>query len=244
MVKVGSPFQNRYGAKSEERVQAARIPVFARRGSYLGKEASMKTRFSASVAATLAALMVGSFATAIADDRGNKEDDFAARLSGFNEVHFVAGPPAALRGAISTQARGSFKAEIDDRRQIITYELSFEGLESDVTQAHIHFGQRHTVGGIVVWLCQTAGTPAPAAVADPAITPLCGGPRANTVTGTITPAQVLAQVAQGIEAGAFQEVVDAIRNGAAYANVHSTVFTPGEIRGHINPKSGHGHHGH
>ena len=193
------------------------------------------------LAAAVAAALMGSF-TATADDR-SREDDFAARLSSYNEVHFVGGPPAALRGAISSKARGSFKAEIDDRRQVIHYELTFEGLESDVTQAHIHFGQRHTVGGIVVWLCKTENIqPADPAAAD--LTPLCGGPRASTVRGTIVAAQVLPQVAQGIEAGAFQKVIDAIRNGAAYANVHSAVFTPGEIRGHIDPRSGQGHHGH
>ncbi|TMG77637.1 MAG: CHRD domain-containing protein, partial [Betaproteobacteria bacterium] len=148
---------------------------------------------------------------------------FAARLSGYNEVHFIATVPA-LRGAVSTRARGNFRAVIDDRAQRIDYELSFEGLEADVTQSHIHFGQRHTVGGIVVWLCQTAGTPAPAAVAG--LTPLCGGPRANTVTGTITPAQVIEVVGQGIAPGEFDELVRAIRAGATYANVHSVTFGP------------------
>ena len=200
----------------------------------------MKTLTNRSVAAAVAAFMLGCTAAANADNDRRNEDDFAARLSGYNEVHFAAGPPAALRGAISTGARGSFKAEIDDRKGVIYYELSFEGLESDVTQAHIHFGQRHTVGGIVVWLCQTAGTPAPAAVAD--LTPLCGGPRANTVTGSITPVQVLAQPLQGIAAEEFEELIRAIRAGTTYANVHSTTFTPGEIRGQIH--DGHGHHGH
>jgi len=197
-----------------------------------------------SVAATLAAFMVGFSAAAIADNDRNEGDRFSARLSGFNEVHFIPGSttttpitPPALRGAISTQARGTFRAVIDDSANTIHYELSFEGLESDVTQAHIHFGQRHTVGGIVVWLCQTAGTPAPAAVA--ALTPLCGGPRANTVTGTITPAQVITAVGQGIEAGEFDEVVRAIRAGATYANVHSVTFGPGEIRGRLEHGDGH-----
>jgi len=113
-----------------------------------------------SVAATLAAFTVGFSAAAIADNDRNDGDRFSARLSGYNEVHFIAGAPA-LRGAISTQARGNFRAVIDDGASTIHYELSFEGLESDVTQSHIHFGQRHTVGGIVVWLCQTAGTKAP-----------------------------------------------------------------------------------
>ena len=199
----------------------------------------MTTPTPRSVAATLAALMIGFSAAAMADNDGNGGDRFSARLSGYNEVHFIAAPTPALRGAISTQASGTFRAVIDDRAETIHYELSFEGLESNVTQAHIHFGQRHTVGAIVVWLCQTAGTPAPAAVN--AFTPMCGGPRTNTVTGTIVPAQVLTATSQGIDAGEFDEVVRAIRAGAAYANVHSTTFTPGEIRGHIE-RGDRGHH--
>jgi len=198
----------------------------------------MRTLTMWPAATTLAALAVGFSAAATADDDRNEGNRFAARLSGYNEVHFIAAPTPALRGAVSTQARGSFRAAIDDSAEMIHYELSFEGLEADVTQSHIHFGQRHTVGGIVVWLCQTAGTPAPAAVA--ALTPQCGGPRANTVTGTITPAQVLTAVGQGIETGEFDEVVRAIRAGATYANVHSTLFPPGEIRGRIE----HGDRGH
>ncbi len=201
----------------------------------------MTTLTSRPAAATLAAFMVGFSAAAIADkdqDDGNK---FAARLSGYNEVHFIAGPPAALRGAVSTQASGSFRAVIDDGASTIHYELSYEGVggrEGAVTQAHIHFGQRHTVGAIVVWLCQTAGTPAPAAVA--AVTPFCPTP-GGTVTGTITPAQVLTATGQGINTGEFDEVVRAIRAGATYANVHSTVFAPGEIRGRIE-RGDRGHH--
>jgi len=104
----------------------------------------MTTLTPRSVAATLAAFTVGFSAAAIADNDRNDGDRFSARLSGYNEVHFIAGAPA-LRGAISTQARGNFRAVIDDGASLIHYELSFEGLESDVTQSHIHFGQRHTV---------------------------------------------------------------------------------------------------
>jgi CHRD domain len=73
---------------------------------------------------------------------------FTARLSGYNEVHFNAGPPAALRGAVSTKASGSFSATLNNAGDIIDYELSYKGLEGTVTQAHIHFGQPSTVGGI------------------------------------------------------------------------------------------------
>src|SRR3981189_2727314 len=156
-------------------------------------------------AATLAAFMVG-FSAAATADNGWNDDKFAARLSGYNEVHFIAAPTPALRGAVSTQARGSFRAEIDDSAKMIHYELSFEGLVAAVTHA-------------------------PAAVA--ALPPPCGGPRANTVSGTITPAQVLTATGQGIDTGEFDEVVRAIRAGRVYANVHSAPCGPGEIRGQL-----------
>jgi hypothetical protein len=194
----------------------------------------MTTLTPRSVAATLAVFTIGFSAAAIADNDRDEGDRFSARLSGFNEVH-SATATTAERGAISTNARGSFKAELDEGQRMIQYELSFEGLSGDVTQAHIHFGQRHTVGGIVVWLCQAINR------SPVANTPECLGPRVNTVTGTITPDQVLTATGQGIGAGGFDEVVRAIRAGAAYANVHSTTFGPGEIRGQIRRGDG-GHH--
>jgi hypothetical protein len=161
---------------------------------------------------------------------------FSTSLTGYQEVHFISTTPPALRGAVSTGARGSFQAVVENPANLIRYELSYEGLEGSVTQAHIHFGQQHTVGGIVVWLCQTEGTPAPAAVA--ASTPLC--PPSGTVTGSISPNQVLTVSGQGIDAGEFDELVRAITAGATYANVHSSLFPPGEIRGQIEHGAGHG----
>jgi len=151
-------------------------------------------------------------------------------------VHFSGGPPATLRGAVSTPARGLFRARIDDRNDVIHYELRYADLTGPITQAHVHFGQRHTVGGIVVWLCQTPGTPAPDAVA--ALTPFCPGPTEGTVTGTLTPAQVLEVTGQGVAAMEFEELVEAIRAGTTYANVHSATFPPGEIRGQIDSGPG------
>jgi hypothetical protein len=185
-------------------------------------------RFIPSLVAILCSGLVLPLAMAD-DDHPNQRHHVQARLSGFNEVHFSGGPPATLRGAVSTAASGAFTARIDEQDDVIHYELRYQDLEGEVTQGHIHFGQRHTVGGIVVWLCQTEGTPAPDEVAD--VTPLC--PDEGTVTGTITPAQVLTATGQGLDAEEFEELVRAIRAGAAYVNVHSSLFPPGEIRGHI-----------
>jgi hypothetical protein len=198
----------------------------------------MTTPTPRSVAATLAAFTIGFSAAAIADNDRNDGDRFSARLSGYNEVHFIAGAPA-LRGAISTQARGSFRAVIDDRAETIHYELSYEGLGSDVTQSHIHFGQRHTVGGIVVWLCETDAAKHPVPALRRPVTPQC--PQAGTVTGTIGPEKVIAATGQGIDAGEFDEVVRAIRAGRVYANVHSATFGSGEIRGQLRGGD-RGHH--
>jgi hypothetical protein len=177
----------------------------------------------------VAALATLGFAlTAVADD-DDRDRSFKARLSGFNEVHFSGAPPATLRGAVSTKARGTFRATLDRRSDVIHYKLSYEGLEGTITQAHIHFGQHHSVGGITVWLCQTNGTPAPPAVAG--LTPQCV--QEGTVSGTITPGQVLAAAGQGLDAGEFNELLRAMRAGATYANVHSSLFPPGEIRGQI-----------
>jgi hypothetical protein len=150
-------------------------------------------------------------------------------------VHFISTPAlVALRGAVSTPAQGRFTAQIDDRGEVIRYELSYEGLTGAVAQAHIHFGQRHTVGAMVAWLCQ--GTvEAPESVRE--LTPTC--PQQGTVEGTITPDQVLEAVGQGLAAGDFEALVAAIRAGTAYANVHSTTFGPGEIRGQIQHDRGH-----
>ena len=54
------------------------------------------------------------------------------------------------------------------------------------------------------------------------------------MTGTITAADIVGPAGQGIEAGSFDEAVRAIRAGAVYANVHTTRWGGGEIRGQVN----------
>ncbi len=177
-------------------------------------------RIAALVAAVALLGMFGALALAVAD-RGHNKDikSLRARLRGFEE------PPP-----ISTEARGQFKAKVSEDESSIEYELSYEDLEGTVTQAHIHVGQPLVNGGISVWLCGTTTNPGPAG------TPTC--PSSGTVTGTITAANVIGPAGQGVAAGEFEELLRAIRAGVTYANVHSSMFGGGEIRGQIRVRFG------
>jgi hypothetical protein len=101
-----------------------------------------------------------------------------------------------------------------------------------VTQAHIHFGKRHVGGGIIVFFCSNLGN-------GPAGTQAC--PASGTVTGTITAADVVGPTAQGVAAGNFNALVEALDNHTAYGNIHTTAFPAGEIRGQIR-RRGHERH--
>jgi len=158
-------------------------------------------------------------ATTVVAAQGDPGHDHGSKvvrtsLTGYNE------DPSAL----STPARGSFTATIDQRDQEIRYVLQYEGLPTTAAQAHIHFGNPSQSGGISTFLCTNLGN-------GPAGTQAC--PTSGTVTGTITPADVIGPVGQGIGPGEFRELVDAIEAHTAYVNVHSTQYPGGEIRGQL-----------
>ncbi len=132
--------------------------------------------------------------------------------------------------AISTTGKGTFQAQIDERRQQISYRLRYADLEGAVQQAHIHFGGRAQSGGISAFLCSNLGN-------GPAGTQACP-PAPATVTGTIRPLDVIGPTAGGISPGEFGELVAAIRAGVTYANVHTNLFPSGEIRAQLDRKHG------
>ena len=159
----------------------------------------------------------GSYAVANGGESHIKADGMTGYLEG------------APGGPVSSVASGNFEAVIDDATDEIHYTLSYENLEAPVAQSHIHFGQRSVNGGISAWLCE--GT----SLSPSASTPTCPG-QSGTVSGTITPLEVIGPAGQGIAAGEFEELVAAIRAGRAYANVHSSKFPAGEIRGQLNDR--------
>jgi|RhiMetdeSRZDD1v2_1073273.scaffolds.fasta_scaffold46663_6 CHRD domain-containing protein len=163
-------------------------------------------------------------------------DEFFARLNGFQEL---GGVGAGQTGAIRTDGNGTFHLHLDKNAQQATFTLTYSDVGTPssngprtVTQAHIHFGQRHVGGGILVFLC--ANNPP---VTPPPGTQACPN-NAGTVTGTLLPANIQAIVGQNVTAGDFDALVDALRGNAAYVNVHTTGFPVGEIRGQIRKDNG------
>jgi hypothetical protein len=159
---------------------------------------------------------------------GNRR--FREFLNGLNEAPNV----------VSTTATGTFHAEISDDETAIKYTLTFNNLEGDVRQAHIHIGLPQNSGGIVLWLCDSDANPSPLAK-----TPACNSNdpldlRNGMVTGTLTEADVQTLAANGIAgptattAGEFAEVVALVRAGKTYANVHSVKFPAGEVRSQLD----------
>lgn len=141
---------------------------------------------------------------------------------------------------VSTHASGDFEAKIE-HDNTVTFKLSYEGLEGGNTLfAHIHLGQHSVNGGVMTFLC--GGGTKPTA---------CPGP-SGTVEGTIAASDILGLATQQLPAQGFEEFVQALRNGTAYVNVHTTASPGGEIRGqvrddngrHNGQDDGHGDHNH
>ena len=176
-----------------------------------------RTALAAMLLGAFAVLAIATYATADSGTKNVKTGPMSGYLEGIG---------ATGGGPVSTGAIGSFEASIEEAR--LEYTLSYSGLEADVTQSHIHFGQRSVNGGISAWLCGTDGLPGPAG------TPRCPGARSGEISDEIVAADVIGPTGQGIAPLEFAELVAAIRAGRAYANVHSTKFPGGEIRGQIN----------
>ena len=164
----------------------------------------MKSASSRNLLVVGAVLLAGMSAYA----GGRSDDNFKARLSGNQEVP-----------AVSTTGGGEFRAKLRGDR--LDYSLSYAALEgTTTTQAHIHIGQKSVNGGVAAFLCGGSGKPP---------CPTTGG----TVEGSITAADVIGPTGQGVAPGEFQEMLDMMRSGDAYANVHTNKHPGGEIRGQI-----------
>jgi hypothetical protein len=143
------------------------------------------------------------------------QNTFTAKLSGFKEVGNT-GP---------TNSPGSGKFRLTVNGESLTYTLTYSALSTPVTQAHVHFGEPGVSAGVMFFLCTNLSN-------GPAGTPACPAD-GGTVTGTITAASIVGPTTQNVPPGDFAAALRIIRAGVGYANVHTTKFPVGEIRGQL-----------
>jgi hypothetical protein len=146
--------------------------------------------------------------------RAEKTEVFTAQLLGDNEV-----PP------INSPGQASFRMEISSSGDI-NFTLTFSGLSAPLLVSHLHFAPTKVAGGVMINLCGTPGIQA------------CPVGPSGTITGTITAANVATIANQGIDAGDLTSALEAVREGNSYANMHTTRFPGGEIRGQVKRGKG------
>jgi hypothetical protein len=180
-------------------------------------------------------LAVAASGFAFSDDGSRK---FREVLTGLKEAPQI----------VLTSGTGTFEATISRDGSEIDYVLTFQNLESDARQAHIHLGWPQSNGSVVLWLCDSPGPPPQFPVSPVESTPLCsqnsaaGDIKNGRVEGTLTAADLVAVPANGIAGSAdFAEVVDAIRSGRTYVNLHTANIGAGEIRSQISNGDEQGH---
>ena len=119
---------------------------------------------------------------------------------------------------VESRARGLSTFQLSRDGKTLHYQVLVGRIEN-VTMAHIHLAPAGTNGPVVVWLYP--GGPPPQLVE--------GRTDGVLARGTITDAQVIGTLAgQGV-AG----LLEAIREGNAYVNVHTSQYPAGEIRGQV-----------
>jgi hypothetical protein len=181
---------------------------------------SRKGRF-AFVLLVVLGLVATSVALAATRDHGKlngKSDNqqFTAHLIGLNEVP-----------SLNSPARGDLTLTVGNGQ--LTWSLTYADFVNQPTVAHVHVGQPGVSGGVSFYFCGGPKPACPSSVSGPV-----------TITGTVLPADIVGPTAQGFAAGDLNSVVKAIEAGFTYANMHTSVFPAGEIRGQLEPGKGDG----
>jgi hypothetical protein len=156
--------------------------------------------------------------------RAQDNDDgvrFSTRLSTFNEV-----PPKA------NGAHGTFRAKLSDGGTTLHWTFTWEGLTGPPLFAHIHFGLKGNNAPVMTFFCGgPKGNPAIPQKDD------CPQSTSGMIKGTTNAGDIIALNSDGtdqaLDSHDFAGFLRALRAGSGYANMHTTRFPGGEIRGQI-----------
>ena len=156
--------------------------------------------------------------------RGGADSLLQTELDGFQQV-----PP------VITTGMGKFNARINPDGTI-TYTLQYSRLMGTgaVIFADIDFGQRCNNGGIILFLFSNQSVAAGVNVPPGTQMGPSGEGTGAIVKGTIGAQSIAGPAVQGIAPGDLAAALEALRIGPVYAQVHTALFTAGEIRGQID----------
>ena len=183
----------------------------------------MKKLCMSAALAAIAVLSFGNFSTQANNNNDGDALRFSTRLSTFNEV-----PPKA------NGAHGTFRGKLSEDGTTLSWTFAWSGLSGPPLFAHIHFGLKGANYPVMTYFC---GGPK----GNPAISPKpdCPQTTSGSITGTTTAADIIAlntpgaTTDQALDQHDFAGFIRALVAGSAYANMHTTRFQGGEIRGQI-----------
>lgn len=134
--------------------------------------------------------------------------NFRTHLKGDNEVP-----------SVDTKAQGQVIFKVSKDGSSIEYKLIVANIDN-VFMAHIHNAPAGENGGVVAWLYP--GSPPPQLIE--------GSTQGVLAEGVITADDLTG----ALEGQPLSALIEEMRNGNTYVNVHTTENRPGEIRGQIN----------
>ena len=183
----------------------------------------MKKLCLSAALAAIAVLLIGNLSTQANNNNDGNALRFSTRLSTFNEV-----PPKA------NGASGTFRARLSEDGTTLSWTFTWSGLSGPPLFAHIHFGLKGANYPVMTFFCGgPKGNP------DILQKPDCPQTTSGSITGTTTAADIIAlntagaTTDQALDQHDFAGFLRALGAGSAYANMHTTRFPGGEIRGQI-----------
>jgi len=138
----------------------------------------------------------------------NPATHFKATMNAANEV-----------GTVASSGTGTADYTVDGGT--VSYTVTFSGLTANANAGHIHVGPAGVNGGVTVPFTVPRNT-------------------AGTFTGTFTAANVAAASTTdggvGVDAGDYNGLLQLMRAGETYTNIHTSTYQGGEIRGQNQPQ--------
>jgi hypothetical protein len=138
---------------------------------------------------------------------GGTNRNHTTHLRGDHEV-----PP------VDTRAQGQVKVQLSRDGSVLQYKLILANIEN-VSMAHFHRAPEGVNGPVVVWL-YPSGPP-------PQLIP--GRTQGVVAEGEITSASLVGPMA----GQSLADLMDEIRSGNIYVNVHTSAWPGGEVRGQL-----------